>query len=97
MSEQSPCQGSHTFFRNQACRYFPCHKGADPQTFNCLFCYCPLYFLDDCGGDFRMKDGIKDCSCCLKPHQTDGYERTLGRLRREMEERRKRHRDGQDG
>lgn len=96
MAEQSPCQASHAFFRNQECRYFPCHKGADPRTFNCLFCYCPLYFLDGCGGDYKMREGVKDCSDCLKPHEPGGYERTLGRLKRELEERRRKSREGQD-
>jgi len=88
MVEQSACQASHAFFRNRACKYFPCHGEADPDTFNCLFCYCPLYFLDNCGGDFRMLRGVKDCSACLKPHQPGGYERTLERLKAELEKRR---------
>jgi Zn-finger protein len=88
MGQQSACQSSHAFFQNRACRYFPCHQGAEPDTFNCLFCYCPLYFLDDCGGDFRMTRGIKDCSACLKPHQPGGYDRTVGRLKTELDARR---------
>ena len=37
-------------FGHKKCEYFPCHKGADPEDFNCLFCYCPLYALGDkCG------------------------------------------------
>ena len=35
----------YDFFQNSECEYFPCHKGADPKTFSCLFCYCPLYAL----------------------------------------------------
>ena len=52
------------YFANRDCPYFPCHAGADPAVFNCLFCYCPLYALGEgCGGDFRYTDkGIKDCS-----------------------------------
>ena len=43
------------FFTNSECPYFPCHEGVDPDDFNCLFCYCPLYFLrEKCGGDFRI-------------------------------------------
>ena len=42
-----------SFFSHKKCEYFPCHKGADPEEFNCLFCYCPLYALGkDCGGNF---------------------------------------------
>jgi len=64
-----------SFYANRACEYFPCHEGADPENFNCLFCYCPLYLLGDrCGGNFRFTDaGIKDCSNCLVPHQRDSY------------------------
>ena len=88
MVEQSACQASHAFFQNRACRYFPCHQGACADTFNCLFCYCPLYFLDDCGGDFLMRRGIKDCTTCLKPHRPGGYERTVARLKAELDARR---------
>ena len=43
----------YAYFCNRECEYFPCHKGADPENFNCLFCYCPLYVLGDrCGGKF---------------------------------------------
>ena len=27
-----------SFFSHKECEYFPCHKGADPEEFNCLFC-----------------------------------------------------------
>ncbi len=44
-----------SFFSHKKCEYFPCHKGADPEEFNCLFCYCPLYALGkDCGGNFTF-------------------------------------------
>ena len=51
-------EGKHyAFFSNKECEYFPCHAGADPENFNCLFCYCPLYALGDkCGGNFRMTE-----------------------------------------
>jgi len=64
------------FFSNRTCAYFPCHKGADPDHFNCLFCYCPLYALgEQCGGNFcYLETGIKDCSDCLLPHSEGGYE-----------------------
>ena len=26
----------YDFFQNRECEYFPCHKGADPETFSCL-------------------------------------------------------------
>lgn len=69
----------HTYFANRDCRYFPCHKGANGESFNCLFCYCPLYTLGDrCGGDFLYTgDGVKSCENCLLPHSKGGYEYIL--------------------
>ncbi len=66
----------YAFFRNRDCEYFPCHEGADPERFNCLFCWCPLYVLGErCGGNFRYTDqGVKDCSACLYPHDPDHYD-----------------------
>lgn len=70
------------FFANRSCEYFPCHPGADPDNFNCLFCYCPLYLLGDaCGGHFRrLASGIKDCTGCLVPHLRENYGRIVARF-----------------
>lgn len=67
---------NYDFFQNRECEFFPCHKGADPETFNCLFCYCPLYALgENCGGNFTYtENGIKDCSNCLRPHIRKNYD-----------------------
>ena len=67
---------NYDFFQNKECEYFPCHTGASPETFSCLFCYCPLYALGDrCGGNFTyLKNGIKDCSNCLRPHRRENYQ-----------------------
>ena len=66
-------KNSYKFFENKDCKYYPCHKGWD--KINCLFCYCPLYFIKDCGGNYRMnKDRFKDCSECIVPHDDNGYE-----------------------
>ncbi len=67
---------NYEFFQNKECEYFPCHKGADPESFSCLFCYCPLYALgDQCGGNFTYtQGGIKDCSNCLRPHKKGQYQ-----------------------
>ncbi len=58
------------FFTYKACPYFPCHTTDDPDSFNCLFCFCPLYTLgSNCGGSFTYtQTGIKDCSGCILPH-----------------------------
>lgn len=62
---------ARSFFQNRACEHFPCHKGVDPDEFNCLFCYCPLYMLGpDCGGDFTYSErGVKNCTQCAIPHR----------------------------
>ena len=76
----------YSFFQNRSCEYFPCHKGADPETFNCLFCYCPLYALGKkCGGNFQYnKKGFKDCTHCSFPHRRDNYEKVTGRYKEIM-------------
>lgn len=78
---------NYDFFQHKTCEYYPCHKGADPETFSCLFCYCPLYALGDkCGGAFAYtKDGIKDCSGCLIPHRRENYRKVLGKMREVLE------------
>lgn len=72
MARKNSCH----FYANRDCEYFPCHKTADPENFNCLFCYCPLYALGkDCGGNFSYTElGFKDCSNCLIPHSEKGYD-----------------------
>ena len=73
---------SYRFFNNNKCEYFPCHKTNDPENFNCLFCYCPLYALKDkCGGNFRYTEkGIKDCTNCTLPHKRDIYDYIIGKF-----------------
>lgn len=72
----------YSFFTHEHCEFFPCHSGIGKEEFNCLFCYCPLYFLGEaCGGDFTMlTQGIKDCSNCLFPHKKGNHEEMLRRL-----------------
>ena len=72
----------YQFFQNKECEYFPCHAGADPESFSCLFCYCPLYSLGDkCGVSFTYTEsGIKDCSGCVKPHCRENYERIVQQM-----------------
>lgn len=69
-------EADYSYFQNRACAYFPCHSKADPDNFNCLFCFCPLYALGSkCGGNFTFTaDGTKDCSNCLLPHSAGGYD-----------------------
>jgi len=66
----------YSFFQHTDCEYFPCHSiaGAEESGFNCLFCYCPLYGREDCGGTFtRLECGRKDCSACVLPHKKENY------------------------
>lgn len=67
---------NYKFFNHRKCEFFPCHKTSDPDNFNCLFCYCPLYVLgENCGGNFRyMENGVKDCTNCLLPHKLENYD-----------------------
>ena len=77
-------ENDKTYFCNRSCEFFPCHAHADRENFNCLFCYCPLYALDDrCGGNFVYTEkGIKDCSNCLIPHSPGGYDYVLENFHR---------------
>ncbi|MGI6766198.1 MAG: cysteine-rich small domain-containing protein [Lentihominibacter sp.] len=63
------------FMQNRNCKYFPCHECSNPDSFNCMFCYCPMYMLGEkCGGDFTYTDqGIKDCSNCTILHDKDAH------------------------
>ena len=67
---------SFKFFENKDCQYYPCHKHAD--EINCLFCYCPLYSIENCPGSYQyiIHDGkqIKDCTDCTFPHQPENYD-----------------------
>ena len=75
------------FFRTRNVSIFPAMRGADKETFSCLFCYCPLYCLGDkCGGSFTYtENGIKDCSGCLKPHRRENYGKIMEKMGDVME------------
>jgi len=78
-------ENSHKFFSNAGCKYFPCHKISDGNNFNCLFCYCPLYFLGGkCGGNFKYSGGeerIKTCAGCHLPHLPEYYDVIIKKLK----------------
>lgn len=80
-------KGKYSFFSHKECEYFPCHKTEDPDNFNCLFCYCPLYALGErCGGNYRITaNGYKDCTNCLIPHKRENYGYITGRYLEIME------------
>lgn len=65
----------YEFTQNKDCPFFPCHDVEDEENFNCKYCYCPLYFLEDCGSNYKILDnGVKDCSDCTFPHYADMVE-----------------------
>ncbi|PLX69856.1 MAG: metal-binding protein [Denitrovibrio sp.] len=69
---------SYKHFSNTDCEYYPCH-GIEDQ--NCLFCYCPLYLIKDCGGDANFIGSLKDCSKCEKNHNKKSYDFIQTRLK----------------
>ena len=75
---------SHKFFANRDCSYYPCHEGIEEM--NCLFCYCPLYHLENCPGDpsYKEKHGrmIKDCTKCSFPHHAENYDRVIETIKK---------------
>ena len=77
----------YAFFQNRECEYFPCHRVDDPDRFNCLFCYCPLYALGSkCGGNFSYtQQGIKDCTNCLRPHKRENYDAIMKHMGQVLE------------
>ncbi len=76
------------FFSNVQCEYFPCHETDHPESFNCIFCFCPAYALgDQCGGLFSYdnESGVKDCSGCLIPHLPENYELMVEKAKKIVE------------
>ena len=67
---------SHRFFENKDCKYYPCHNETD--ALNCLFCYCPLYPLEQCPGDYTYIESngkpMKNCMDCTFPHKAENYD-----------------------
>lgn len=81
---------NYKFFQNRDCEFFPCHKVKDEDKFNCLFCYCPLYFDESCiGSPEYIVNGrgqkIKDCSSCLVVHRPEMYDKVIAHLQRQEE------------
>ena len=81
-------KNSYKFFNNRECKYFPCHSvknnQADNSSFNCLFCYCPLYSSGEkCGGNFKYSGAtrIKNCTDCDLPHLPEYYDVIIAKLK----------------
>lgn len=79
---------SYRSFTNKECEFFPCHHGVDDERgkeysgeYNCLFCFCPLYHMEGCGGKYHiLPNGTKDCSECMIPHIPDNYDYIIRKL-----------------
>lgn len=73
---------SYKFFQNKECEWFPCHS-APLNKFNCMFCFCPLYTISNCGGNYiTLENGVKDCSKCTLPHLN--YDYVINTLRKNL-------------
>ena len=77
------------YFSNKSCAYYPCHKVDNAEDFNCLFCYCPLNFVEHCPGSpefIRTKDGrvIKNCMGCDFPHRPENYDTIINFVKKNM-------------
>ncbi len=77
---------SFRYFENKECEYYPCHA---MKHLNCLFCFCPLYRFEDCGGNYTVLKSttgrsLKDCSSCCLPHTPEGYDWIMSRLKKEF-------------
>lgn len=79
MSKMSEGKENFKFFENKACEFYPCHVEGQ----NCLFCYCPLYWIPiDCGGTYKLlENGTKECEDCTKPHDANGWDYVQDKLR----------------
>ena len=77
-------KNSYKFFSNSDCKYFPCHNTLESDNFNCIFCYCPLYFMGEkCGGNFIYSGvkQIKNCKDCNLPHNPEYFEIVMSKLK----------------
>ena len=76
-------KNSYKYFENRNCEYYPCHSGA--QNINCLFCYCPLYNMEKCPGDYKYIESngkkIKECTDCTFPHNSENYDKIISILK----------------
>lgn len=77
-------KNNYHFFTNKDCKYYPCHNICmKTGNINCLFCFCPLYHDDNCGGNYTYTNkNIKDCSSCTLPHTENAYSYIINKIRR---------------
>ena len=81
-------ENNHRYFKNHNCKYFPCHSQPSTGEFNCLFCYCPLYGLEDkCGGNFEYVKNVKFCVECSFPHAPGSYDIIIAKIEEQAKRR----------
>lgn len=80
---------NYKFFQHKQCEYFPCHEVENTNEFNCLFCYCPLYFVENCGGNNTYLKSVKNCTNCTIPHSENGYSCIIDKIVKINKEKRK--------
>jgi len=80
--DENSFKASFAYFENRSCMYYPCHNS---EHINCLFCYCPLYRLSDCPGEYEIIEApggkIKTCVNCTFPHDKANYGRIITLLK----------------
>lgn len=82
MSETNKTIEYAKFMQNKKCEFFPCHNVSWEDQFNCLFCFCPLYHLKNCGGNYTFTEsGIKNCENCTLPHKKENYDYVINTLK----------------
>ncbi|MCR5342700.1 MAG: ATP-binding cassette domain-containing protein [Butyrivibrio sp.] len=73
-----------SYFLNKECEYYPCHNLPE-ECFSCMFCYCPLYDMKDCGGEYTYTEkGAKNCKNCTFPHDRNNYGKVIKKLKEKM-------------
>ena len=83
---KAPVKGERhsSYFLNKHCEYYPCHD-VDEKSFSCMFCYCPLYDMEDCGGEYTYTEkGAKNCKNCTFPHRRENYGAVIKKLKEKM-------------
>ncbi len=53
-----------------------------------MWCWC-IFYNNDCGGNYKVINGIKDCSNCLYPHKKENYDNIIKRITKEVNKQRK--------
>ena len=81
-------KNNYRFFQNRDCEFFPCHKIENEDSFNCLFCYCPLYLKENCLGspDYILNgkgQKIRDCSKCTIVHRPEMYDAVIAQFQKQ--------------